>query len=198
MAKLVVLSAGLNGRTHELNVDTTTIGRVDDNTFQIADPSVSSHHCEILLRGTDVVVRDLGSTNGSFINGDKISESVLKPGQTLRLGQIEMQLLTEGMPMPAPKAPAPAPAPAPVGSAPAPAPTTPTASTKKPMDSTMVVPRGVNLNELSEGGRTGFDASSKGFSKKGNKTNKVFLIGTIVALAVIGIVALVVIFSIKH
>src|SRR3954463_4203457 len=111
MAKLVVLSAGLNGRTHELNVDKTTIGRVDDNTFQIADPSVSSHHCEVLLQGSDVLVRDLGSTNGSFINNDKISESILKPGQTLRLGQIELQLVPDGAPIPpAPAVPAPKPA----------------------------------------------------------------------------------------
>ena len=187
MAKLVVLSAGFNGRTHELNVDTTTIGRVEDNTFQITDPSVSSHHCEIILRGGEVVIKDLGSTNGSFINGEKISESVLKPGQTLRLGQIELQLLTEGMPVPPPRAPAPAPG----GSAPAPAPA------KKLRESTMAVPRGVNLNELSGTG-AGFDTATKGFSKKGNKANKMFLIGTIVALAIIGLVALVVIFSVKH
>src|SRR5258707_962317 len=121
MAKLVVLSAGMNGRTHELNVDKTTIGRVEDNTFQIADPSVSSHHCEVLLRGDDVVIKDLNSTNGSFINGEKFSETVLKPGQTLRLGQIELQLLTEGMPIPAPTV-APAPAPSPPAPAAAPSP----------------------------------------------------------------------------
>src|SRR3989442_6302812 len=96
MAKLVVLSAGMTGRTHELKVDKTTIGRVEDNTFQIAEPSVSSHHCEILMRGVDVVVKDLNSTNGTFINGEKVSETVLKPGQVLRLGQIEMRLDTEG------------------------------------------------------------------------------------------------------
>ena len=45
MAKLVILTQGMTGRAHELNVDRTTIGRVEDNTFQIADPSVSSHHC---------------------------------------------------------------------------------------------------------------------------------------------------------
>src|SRR5258708_16090030 len=101
MAKLVVLTAGMNGRTHELNVDKTTIGRVEDNTFQIADPSVSSHHCEVILQGSNVLIRDLNSTNGSFINGDKVSESILKPGQTLRLRQLELQLLTEGMPIPA-------------------------------------------------------------------------------------------------
>src|ERR1700759_4903090 len=114
MAKLVVLSAGLSGRTHELNVDKTTIGRVEDNTFQIADPSVSSHHCEVQLRGNDVVLRDLNSTNGTFINGEKVTETTLKLGQTFRLGQIELQLLEEGM---APAAPS-----GPTGSAPGPAP----------------------------------------------------------------------------
>src|SRR6185369_756 len=97
MAKLVVLSAGMTGRSHELKADTTTIGRVEDNTFQIAEPSVSSHHCEILLKGSEVMVKDLGSTNGSFINGEKVTESVLKPGQILRLGQIEMRLETDSM-----------------------------------------------------------------------------------------------------
>src|SRR6267378_1481818 len=96
MAKLVVLSAGMTGRTHELTVDITTIGRVEDNTFQLAEPSISSHHCEVLLRGSEVVVRDLNSTNGTFINGEKVTESVIKAGQVLRLGQIEIKLETEG------------------------------------------------------------------------------------------------------
>jgi pSer/pThr/pTyr-binding forkhead associated (FHA) protein len=190
MAKLVVLSAGFNGRTHELNVDKTTIGRVDDNTFQIADPSVSSHHCEILLRGTDVVIHDLGSTNGSFINGDKISESVLKPGQTLKLGQIELQLVPDGAPMPTAK-PASAPAPgAPAPSAPAPAPV----SQQRKMDSTMVVPRGVNLNELSADGTrpTGFDTSGKGFSKKKGNSNMLFVYLGIGLVVVIGIVVVII------
>src|SRR3974390_1027847 len=120
MAKLVVLSAGFTGRTHDLNVEKPTIGRVEDNPFQTAAPSVSSHHCEVVLRGTDVVIHDLNSTNGSFINGEKISESVLRPGQTLKLGQIELQLVPEGAPMPTAK-PAPAPAPVAAG-APASAP----------------------------------------------------------------------------
>jgi pSer/pThr/pTyr-binding forkhead associated (FHA) protein len=182
MAKLVVLSAGFNGRTHDLNVDKTTIGRVEDNTFQITDPSVSSHHCEIVLRGSDVVIHDLGSTNGSFINGEKVSESVLKPGQTLKLGQIELQLIPEGAPIP-PSKPAPA--------AGAPAPSAPAPSTQRQkMDSTMVVPRGVNLNELSADGtrQTGFDTSGKGFSKRKNNSNMLFLYIGIGLVVVIGIV----------
>src|SRR6058998_817183 len=94
MARLVLLSEGLTGRTYELKVDRTTVGRVEDNSFQIPEASVSSHHAEILLRGNDVVIKDLNSTNGTFINGEKVTEAVLKPGQILRLGMIEMRLET--------------------------------------------------------------------------------------------------------
>src|SRR6266566_7267856 len=94
MARLVLLSEGLTGRSFELKVEKTTVGRVDDNAFQIPETSVSSHHAEILLRGNDVVVKDLNSTNGTFINGEKVAEAVLKPGQILRLGMIEMRLET--------------------------------------------------------------------------------------------------------
>src|ERR1051325_950534 len=92
MSKLVLLTEGFAGRTYELNVEKTTVGRLEDNTFQIAEPSVSSHHAEIILRGSDVVIKDLGSTNGTFINGEKITESALKPGQVLRFGTVEMHL----------------------------------------------------------------------------------------------------------
>src|SRR5208283_4832042 len=98
MAKLVILTQGMTDRAHELKADRTTVGRVEDNMFQIAESSVSSHHCEVLLRGNDVVIKDLDSTNGTFINGEKITESVLKPGQTLRLGNVELKLDAPGAP----------------------------------------------------------------------------------------------------
>src|SRR5665213_968719 len=105
MSKLVILNQGMTGRTFDLNVDRTTVGRVEDNTFQIADASVSSRHAEILLQGSELLVRDLNSTNGTFINGEKISEAVLKPGQTLRFGQVELKL-DDGKPISAQQAPA--------------------------------------------------------------------------------------------
>ena len=163
MVKLALLSAGMTGRTHELKVDKTTIGRVEDNTFQIAEPSVSSHHCEVLLRGTDVVVRDLNSTNGTYINGEKISETALKPGQVLRLGQIEMRLETESTPS---------------SVTPSTTPSTPVSTTpaKKPLDQTMVMQRGVSLEQLEQGRAGGFGTASKGFSKKDDKANKIIWI----------------------
>ena len=161
MAKLVVLSTGMTGRTQELKVEKTTIGRVDDNTFQIAEASVSSHHCEVVLRGNDVVVRDLNSTNGTYINGEKVTESVIKPGQVLRLGQIEMRLETD----------------APAGPA------------KKQIDQTLVMQRGVSLNELEQATRGGgFDTKGAGFSRKENNVNKFFIIGGVVlGLVILGL-----------
>jgi len=151
----------MTGRTQELKVEKTTIGRVDDNTFQIAEASVSSHHCEVVLRGNDVVVRDLNSTNGTYINGEKVTESVIKPGQVLRLGQIEMRLETD----------------APAGPA------------KKQIDQTLVMQRGVSLNELEQATRGGgFDTKGTGFSKKDNNVNKIFwLVAGLVGLLILGL-----------
>ena len=183
MAKLVILNQGMTGRTFEVNVERTTVGRVEDNTFQIADPSVSSHHAEILLRGPELLVRDLNSTNGTFINGEKISEAVLKPGQILRFGQVELKI-DDGSPVPAPAAPAPVTA---AAAAPAPA---PTSSPKKQVDATMVIPRGVSLTDLEQSGArpSGFETSAS-FSKKTNKVNKYFIIAGIIAgLLIIGLI----------
>jgi pSer/pThr/pTyr-binding forkhead associated (FHA) protein len=96
------------------------------------------------------LIRDLNSTNGTFINGERVSEKILKPGQILRLGQIEMRLETE---------------------------TTPAPASKKPVDQTLVMQRGVSLTDLEQGARAaGFDTASKGFSKKEDSVSKIFWI----------------------
>jgi pSer/pThr/pTyr-binding forkhead associated (FHA) protein len=181
MAKLVILNQGMTGRTFDLNIERSTVGRVEDNTLQIADASVSSHHAEIILRGTDILIRDLNSTNGTFINDEQITEKVLRPGQKLRFGQVELKI-EDGT-----TTTAPAPAPAPFGGkAPGPAP----APAKKPAENTLVIPRGVSLNELEHGGArpAGFDTKTA-FAKKKNKSNKYFLIGgIIVGVIIVGLI----------
>jgi pSer/pThr/pTyr-binding forkhead associated (FHA) protein len=183
MPKLVVLSPGVTTRVYELKADKTSVGRVEDNAFQIPEASVSSHHCEIILRGSEVVVNDLNSTNGTFINGNQLSgEGVLKPGQTLKLGQIEMRL-EDGS---ASSAPAPVQA-----SATAPAAAIFPVTPKRMMDHTSPIPTGVSLGDLEKGPMSaGFDTASKAFSKKKNKGNRVFIIvvGIIVAVLAGGIV----------
>jgi pSer/pThr/pTyr-binding forkhead associated (FHA) protein len=184
MAKLVIQNQGMTGRACELHTDRTTIGRVEDNTFQIADASVSSHHCEVHLRGTDIFIRDLNSTNGSFINGEKITEQVLKPGQTLRLGQVELKLEAEGMA--AGSSGTSATSATSATSDTAAGATPPPVPAKKQVDATMLIPRGVSLEELETGARkTGFD---KTFSKKTNKVNRWFLIiGIVIGLLILGL-----------
>ena len=186
MAKLVILNQGMTGRTFDLSVERTTVGRVEDNAFQIADASVSSHHAEIILRGPDIVIKDLNSTNGSFIGSEKITETVLKPGQILKFGQVELRI-DDGSPVSAP----PAPAPASSGKPPAPAPAP--ASGKK-QDGTMVVPRGVSLSDLEQGGTrpTGFSTNTA-FSKKKSKVNIYFIVGGIVVAVVIIVLILILI-----
>ena len=91
MAKLVVISSSLAGVSHELGGAWATLGRADGNTFQLVEGSISGRHCEVQLRGDELVVRDLRSTNGTFVRGEKITEAVVKAGQTLRLGEVELR-----------------------------------------------------------------------------------------------------------
>jgi CheY-like chemotaxis protein/pSer/pThr/pTyr-binding forkhead associated (FHA) protein len=195
MAKLVILTEGLTGLTHELSVNPTTIGRAEGNLFQIIEPSVSGRHCEILLRGDEVVVRDLTSTNGTFIKGERITEAILKPGQILRLGRVDMRLETStpvastapSAPSPFVPRPASAPAPTPAGVPSTPkAPNLPSApsapsprvvappnvlppSPSRILESTMDIVKGTGLNEPVPASQTGSGANTGAVPKPGNQ-----------------------------
>ncbi len=91
MARLVVVSQGLAGLAHELGGGWTTIGRVDGNTFKINETSVSSQHCEVRWHDDELLVRDLCSTNGTYFQGRKVSETTLKAGQVFRVGEVELR-----------------------------------------------------------------------------------------------------------
>jgi hypothetical protein len=90
MAKLLIRSGGEQTGEIRLKPGTNRIGRSATCDFQIVDASISSNHCEVMLTEDSVRVRDLSSTNGTFIEGKKVDEAVLQPGQTLRLGSIEL------------------------------------------------------------------------------------------------------------
>ncbi|MSU36673.1 MAG: FHA domain-containing protein [Pedosphaera sp.] len=94
MSKLVVTTSPLSGRTIEVTAEKTSVGRIEDNQVVLPEASVSSHHCELTPVGDEIFVRDLNSTNGTFINGDQIKEGTLKPGQILRLGVVDLKLET--------------------------------------------------------------------------------------------------------
>ena len=105
MSRLVAINPGLAGLSYELGTRWVTIGRSDKNAFQIVETSVSSQHCEVLLRGKELVVRDLRSTNGTFIEGRTVTEAVLRPGETLRLGEVDSSRNHRASPLHAPPRP---------------------------------------------------------------------------------------------
>lgn len=81
-------SGAVYGQVIDL-VGRVTVGRVPGNTVVIEDPSVSRNHAEIVFEGPDVIVRDLGSSNGTYLNGEPVSEEVLYDGDTVRFGDVD-------------------------------------------------------------------------------------------------------------
>ncbi|MGA2175530.1 MAG: FHA domain-containing protein [Verrucomicrobiota bacterium] len=74
----------------QLKPGANSLGRSDANDFKINDPSVSGSHCQVWVSDSAVVLRDLGSTNGTFVGGSRIQERNLEDGKAIRLGGVEM------------------------------------------------------------------------------------------------------------
>jgi hypothetical protein len=79
-----------NGQTFELSLPETGIGRDAQNEICLDHKSVSRSHARILYEDGQAVIYDVGSTNGTFVNGQPISRSVLRSGDVVRIGTILM------------------------------------------------------------------------------------------------------------
>jgi len=106
MPRLVAQSPEFEGKSFDLKGPEITLGRVDDNKVQVEHASVSGHHAVLKLEGMDYIIRDLDSTNGTRINGEKITQQKLRRNDIVRLGNIELLYDSEhappGQPMPSP------------------------------------------------------------------------------------------------
>jgi len=92
----LILSPGTEGaQTFDLQPGTYEIGRRPDNRICIPDSSISSLHCKITVEGNTATLKDLNSTNGTFVEGEKTTEICLQHGQQLRFGSIKL-LFEEG------------------------------------------------------------------------------------------------------
>jgi len=90
MARLVIKTGGLENQTLELRFGVNHLGRDPDCDFPIAHPSVSTLHCELILSNDGVLIHDCGSTNGTFVNGEPVTEAWLRAGQTVQLGEVKL------------------------------------------------------------------------------------------------------------
>jgi diguanylate cyclase (GGDEF)-like protein len=85
-AYLIVLAGSAVGEMFKIAAETTVIGRGQTADIQVVDEGISRKHAELVHRGANVVIRDLGSTNGTFCNGERITEQVLKDGDKIQVG----------------------------------------------------------------------------------------------------------------
>lgn len=98
MPALHILTEGFPQKSFDLAEGVSTVGRDEDNLVHIPDASLSGSHGEFTITGDSVVFRDLGSTNGSFLNDQLIEgEVILASGTIFRLGSVQVQIGTGDM-----------------------------------------------------------------------------------------------------
>jgi diguanylate cyclase (GGDEF)-like protein len=82
---IIFLSGPLIGKLYHLQEGITVLGRASDANISIADNRISRHHLQIEVNGENVTIEDLGSTNGTFINGERITKHDLVDGDKIQI-----------------------------------------------------------------------------------------------------------------
>jgi pSer/pThr/pTyr-binding forkhead associated (FHA) protein len=97
--QLVVVRGRSASRTLKIPNGITTVGRQDDCQLRIGSSQVSRKHCQLYERDQRLVVMDLGSSNGTFVNGKRIeSQTALAHGDVLSLGKVKLRVEKIGEP----------------------------------------------------------------------------------------------------
>ncbi|MFM7109177.1 MAG: FHA domain-containing protein [Planctomycetaceae bacterium] len=93
VTKLVVASGKSAGRTIAIKRNRLLIGRAEDCDVRPLSEDVSRRHCEVLVGPSDAWIQDLGSRNGTFVNGARITEKTrLNDGDIIRVGALELKV----------------------------------------------------------------------------------------------------------
>ncbi len=98
MDVVLVMFKGDQRREFAVAGPKTVLGRRLDCQLRIPTKDVSRQHCALLIENDKVIAKDLGSSNGTFVNGKRIAEVVLNPGDRLRLGPVTFVVRINGEP----------------------------------------------------------------------------------------------------
>lgn len=91
--RLVVTEGGLTGTSLALGTEPVTLGRADSSTLVLTDDYASSHHAQLVPGEGRWLVEDLGSTNGTYLEGRKVSDPTPVPlGAPIRIGKTVLEL----------------------------------------------------------------------------------------------------------
>ncbi|HWE27226.1 MAG TPA: sigma 54-interacting transcriptional regulator, partial [Polyangia bacterium] len=89
--KLVVLKGSQRGKEFVISGDVIRIGKADENDLALPEETVSRVHCEILRDAKGHLLRDLHSTNGTFLDGAEIKEAYIRPGSIITVGTVQLK-----------------------------------------------------------------------------------------------------------
>lgn len=89
--RLRVLSGPLAGAVFDLIWQRISVGRADDNLVVLDDMYVSQHHALLVREGNSFKIRDLVSTNGTYVNGERVASQLLRDGDTIALGPVSLR-----------------------------------------------------------------------------------------------------------
>jgi hypothetical protein len=95
-AYLLVMTDGAQPVQFDLGGALISIGRASDNDVIVDDPQVSRHHCQLKLQHGAYGFADLGSRNGSMVNGEPVTQVALGPGDVIRIGSTEIEFQVRG------------------------------------------------------------------------------------------------------
>jgi len=95
----LVTQVGGRTREHVFDKAAVTVGAMEDNDLVVSDDTVSRYHCRIVQEDSGYVLVDLGSTNGTLVNGRRATEQELVDGSTVRIGNTTMTLRLADEPM---------------------------------------------------------------------------------------------------
>jgi two-component system cell cycle response regulator len=82
----IVLAGSNLGRMFRIEGDEVILGRATNATVRLEDDGISRNHARVVMRGEDLWIEDMGSQNGTFINGEKVSAQKLKDGDKIQIG----------------------------------------------------------------------------------------------------------------
>jgi len=99
MPKLVLSLDGVVLREVAITKDRTTIGRRSHNDVVIDNLAVSGEHAVMIANGDDTYLEDLGSTNGTTVNGQPVKKHLLQNGDLVEIGKYRIRYLVDGAPM---------------------------------------------------------------------------------------------------
>jgi pSer/pThr/pTyr-binding forkhead associated (FHA) protein len=93
MELLIRLTEDITSSLDLMSGDAVVLGRDSEQCqFVVLDGKVSQQHCKLSVSGDNLWVEDLGSTNGTFVNGERVTSALVAPGDVIRLGDCRIEV----------------------------------------------------------------------------------------------------------